>query len=593
MPVQDPHSFADPAVAVMTHLQLDLTVDFEKHKLHGTAAIRYQATPSSRELIVDTRGLTIHRVTSVGDTLHELKYHLDAEVPFLGQALHIPLDALQGEILIEYTTSPDAAALQWLLPQQTAGKKQPFLFSQSQAILARTWAPVQDSPGIRFTYEARLKVPADLMAVMSAENPMVKNDSGVYTFSMKQPIPAYLLAIAVGDIAFMSLDNRSGVYAEPVLLERAANEFAELPNMIAAAEQLYGPYAWGRYDLIVLPPSFPFGGMENPRLTFATPTIIAGDRSLTTLVAHELAHSWSGNLVTNATWNDFWLNEGFTVYFENRIMESLYGKDFADMQRKLGQQDLFETLKELGDDNPDTRLKLSLEGRDPDDGMTDIAYEKGNNLLLVLEAHVGRPRWDAFLRNYFQRHAFKTMTTEDFLVELRDSLFANDSQGFETLKINQWVYEPGLPDNYIRIRATRFEAVEAAVGEWSSGRPATSLSTGTWTAFEWIHFLQVLPANLSVTQLQELDRAFGFSKSGNNEILFNWMECCLRNNYTAIYPVVERFLTEVGRRKYVKPLFQALVETNEGRAEAQKIFEMAKGNYHAITRETVEAIVNK
>ena len=589
----DPHSFANPAAAVMTHLQLDLTVDFEKHILQGTALIRYQAADTAKELILDTRGLSINRITSSVDTSRNLSFQLDVPVPFLGQALHIPLESPKGEFIIEYTTAPDAAALQWLTPQQTAGKKFPFLFSQSQAILARTWAPVQDSPGIRFTYEARLKVPNDLLAVMSAENPIAKNDSGVYTFSMKQPIPAYLLAIAVGDIAFLPLDDRSGVYAEPVLLERSANEFQDLPKMITAAEKLYGPYAWGRYDLIVLPPSFPFGGMENPRLTFATPTIIAGDRSLTTLVAHELAHSWSGNLVTNATWNDFWLNEGFTVYFENRIMESLYGKDFADMQRKLGQQDLFETLKELGDTNPDTRLKLSLEGRDPDDGMTDIAYEKGNNLLLVIEAHVGRPRWDAFLSSYFKRHAFKTMTTEVFLVELRDSLFANDPQGYQTLKIDEWVYSPGMPDNYIRIRAVRFEAVEAAANEWSSGRPASSLSTDKWSAFEWVHFLQSLPADLPANRLQELDRAFGFSKSGNNEILFTWMECCLRNNYTAIYPVLEQFLTEVGRRKFVKPLFQALVATSEGRAEAEKIFSVAKGNYHAITRETVAGILDQ
>lgn len=588
----DPHSFANPATAVMTHLQLDLTVDFEKQVLRGTATVRYWAADSAGELILDTRGLSINKVVAANDTSNSISFRLDPSVPFLGQALHIPLKASTGEVIIEYSTSPDAAALQWLTPQQTAGKKHPFLFSQSQAILARTWAPVQDSPGIRFTYEARVKVPAELMAVMSAENPMVKNDSGVYTFSMKQPVPAYLLAIAVGDITFHSLDDRSGVYAEPVLLDRAANEFQDLPKMIDAAEKLYGPYAWGRYDLIVLPPSFPFGGMENPRLTFATPTIIAGDRSLTTLVAHELAHSWSGNLVTNATWNDFWLNEGFTVYFENRIMESLYGKDFADMQRRLGQQDLFETLKEMGNDNPDTRLKLSLEGRDPDDGMTDIAYEKGNNLLMVIEAHVGRTRWDAFLSGYFQRHAFKTMTTENFLKELRDSLFANDPSGFETLKINEWVYEPGLPENYIRIRAARFEAVEAAAAEWFSGRPASSLSTASWSAFEWVHFLQQLPAGLSAVQLQELDRAFGFSGSSNNEILFNWMECCLRNNYTAIYPVLEAFLAEVGRRKYVKPLFQALVATPEGLVEARKIFEVAKDNYHTITRETVESILS-
>lgn len=590
MSPSDPHSFARPDEAIMNHLVLNLKVDFDQKILSGTAEIRYTAGKHAKELILDTRSLDIRSITA-SETGKTIPYTLDPEKPFLGRALHVPVMPGDGSVRIEYSTAPDAAALQWLAPEQTAGKISPFLFSQSQAILARTWAPVQDSPGIRFTYEAHLRIPKNLMAVMSASNPQGRSLDGTYSFRMDQPIPAYLLAIAVGDFEFRSIDNRTGIYAEPVTIEKAAFEFADLPKMVDAAEKLYGPYAWERFDLIVLPPSFPFGGMENPRITFATPTIIAGDRSLTSLVAHELAHSWSGNLVTNATWNDFWLNEGFTVYFEYRIMESLYGKDFADMLRRLGQNDLKESLEELGISSDDTKLKLSLEGRDPDDGMTDIAYEKGNNLLMVIEKQVGRKRWDDFLNGYFSRHAFKTMTTEMFVKDLKDSLFAQDDSGWKNLRMEEWIYQPGLPSNFLPVQSDRFNAVEKTVIEWQKGKPAAQLKTNEWNAFEWMHFLQSLKEPLAEHQLDELDAALGFSKSGNNEILFNWMECCLRNNYVKIYPVLESFLNTVGRRKYVKPLFQELVKTPAGKKEAIRIYSTAKPNYHAITQATVEGIL--
>lgn len=589
MNTRDPHSFANPDTARMTHLSLELKVDFKEKVLSGTATCTIEASTGAKEVVFDTRDLAISSVLVDGKP--ETRFSLDEPVPFLGRALHVPLEAGKHIVTIAYRTTPDAAALQWLEPQQTAGKKFPFLFTQSQAILARTWAPVQDSPGIRFTYDATLQVPDGLMAVMSAENPTSRSKDGMYHFKMEQAIPAYLLALAVGDFVYQRYDDRSGVYAEPATLPTAAAEFTDLPNMIAAAEKLYGPYAWGRYDLIILPPSFPFGGMENPRVTFATPTIIAGDKSLTTLVAHELAHSWSGNLVTNATWNDFWLNEGFTVYFENRIMESLYGMDFADMQRRLGQDDLLETLKELGATNPDTRLKLDLTGRDPDEGVSDIAYEKGNNLLLVIEQYTGREQWDRFLNDYFRKHAFKTMTTEAFLEELRQGLFAQDQKGWDSLRIEEWIYQPGIPSNMLRIESARFRRVEQVVADWKKGTAPNTAATKGWSAFEWVHFLRSLPDSLRHDDLHYLDQTFGFSQSGNNEILFTWMEYCIRDGYTTIYPALEAFLNEVGRRKYVKPLFQALLKTAEGKAEAKKIYAVTRPNYHFITQATVDEMM--
>lgn len=584
----DPHTYARPEIAVVKHLSLSLSVDFEKQILSGSAKLNIEHASDAKEIILDTRDLTIERVFA-DDA--ETAFRMGDSSKIMGNALHVTISSNTKSVTIYYSTSPNAAALQWLAPEQTAGGKTPFLFTQSQAILARTWIPIQDSPGIRFTYDATIKVPANLLPVMSAENPQEKNKTGIYTFNMPQPVPAYLMALSVGDIVFKPLDNRSGVYAEPITINKAVNEFADLPKMIDAAEKLYGPYAWGRYDVIVLPPSFPFGGMENPRLTFATPTILAGDRSLTSLIAHELAHSWSGNLVTNANWNDFWMNEGFTVYFENRIMEALYGKDFADMQALLGLEDLKETITELGETNADTHLKLNLEGRDPDDGVSDIAYEKGHFLLLLIEQNIGRVKFDAFLKNYFQGLAFKTITTEQFLKIYQDSIIGNDSALAEKINIEEWIYKPGLPKNCPTIYSAKFEAVQKDVESWKSGNPASSLNTKNYTTNEWLRFMRSLPEILSHEKMKELENVFHFSTSGNSEILFAWLLHVISNKYEINYPILKNFLTHVGRRKFVKPLFAEMVKTEDGKKLAQEIYKTSRPNYHSVTRETIDELI--
>ena len=496
-PPPDPHSYAGRSPVRPRHLALDLTVDFESRTLTGRATWHLAPTDAATEVGFDTRDLTIEKVECLGadGTAHPAEFSLAAPDPTLGQALRVRLLADTTAVGVHYRTAPTAAALQWLLPAQTAGAH-PFLFTQSQAILTRTWLPCQDSPGIRFTYEARVRVPPHLLALMSAENPTQRSATGEYHFRMRQPIPAYLMALAVGDLAFAPLSARTGIYAEPATLPAATHEFADLEPMVAAAEELYGPYRWERYDLLVLPPSFPFGGMENPRLTFVTPTILAGDRSLTSLVAHELAHSWSGNLVTNATWNDFWLNEGFTVYFERRIMEHLYGRDYADMLQVLGQAGLRHTIEELGAASPDTHLRLALAGRDPDEGLTEIAYEKGCLLLLTLESLIGRPRLDAFIKEYFARFSFQAMDTATFLRYLRAELLEPEPSLEARLQLAAWVDGPGLPANAPVIASRHFELVDAALARRAGGTSPAALrpDTAKWSSHEWVHFLQGLPA---------------------------------------------------------------------------------------------------
>ncbi|MBI2429786.1 MAG: M1 family metallopeptidase [Ignavibacteriales bacterium] len=494
------------------------------------------------------------------------------------------------KVHVYYTTSPNAGALQWLEQSQTSGKQKPFLFTQSQAILARTWVPCMDGPGVRFTYTATIRTRPDLAAVMSAAgNSGTKTADGVYKFEMKQPIPSYLLALGVGDLEFRPLGHRGGVYAEPNVVEKAAYEFVDLEKMISAAEELYGPYRWERYDLLVLPPSFPFGGMENPRLTFATPTVLAGDRSLVALVAHELAHSWSGNLVTNATWDDFWLNEGFTVYFEQRIMEKLYGREHSEMLATLALKDLKETIEELGATSPDTHLKLNLKGRDPDDGMNDVAYNKGYFFLRLCEETFGREEWDGFLKEYFNENAFKPMTTELFLKHL--NTYFKDTSKKESLHINAWVYAAGIPDNCPQPQSSEFEKVSAKIEAMKNGTPAVQLQTQGWTTHHWLYFIRNLPDSLKLEKLIEIDYAFYFTRSGNQEILCEWFQRCIKAKYETANGPMRNYLMNVGRRKLIKPIYTELAKTPEGKAWAKEVYTKARPGYHSVSYNTIDDIL--
>jgi hypothetical protein len=410
---------------------------------------------------------------------------------------------------------------------------------------------------------------------------------------MKQPIPAYLLALAVGDIKFHEISSRSGVYAEPSVVDMAASEFADLEKMIEGAEQLYGNYRWDRYDVIVLPPSFPFGGMENPRLTFATPTILAGDRSLTSLIAHELAHSWSGNLVTNATWDDFWLNEGFTVYFEHRIMEKLYGRDYSEMLALLALQGLHETVDDLKNKNAyaDTKLKLKLSGRNPDEGVTEIAYNKGYFFLRSIEEQHGREKFDNFVKDYFNEHAFKAMDTEHFISYLKEYYQTKFAITIEDSFLNAWIFTEGLPDDCPQPVSTRFEKVNQFIAKWENSGKLDANQTASWSTHEWLHFLKNLPGSLSESQMQALDQFGHFTASGNAEVLTAWLTLTIRNHYSPADDRLENFLVHTGRRKFLTPLYTELIKTEEGKKQALSIYEKARPNYHFVSTNTFDKLL--
>lgn len=599
---EDVYSFAKPLEARVSHVSLDLDLDFDKKSVAGKAVLDVIAKPGVDHVILDSDGLDIESVTDAEGK--PLKWELGERVEGDGsdEGQHgAPLTVTMGasesdeprKIAITYSAK-DADALQWLSPEQTAGGKHPYLLSQGQATLNRTWIPTQDSPGIRQTWDARITAPKELTVVMSGLSGGDPEDLGdgrrAFTYSMDKPVAPYLIAIAAGDIVFRELGPRTGVWSEPAMIDAAAKETADTEAMVEAAEKLYGPYRWGRYDMIVLPPSFPYGGMENPTLTFLTPTFIAGDKSLTGLVAHELAHSWSGNLVTNANWTDSWLNEGVTTYFENRIVEEIYGQKRATQEALLDFAAIEETLADVGADAPGTALHQPI---GTDSAGSAIVYNKGAAFLRTLEHAVGREKFDAWLRSWFDRHAFQPATSAMFLADMRENLVKGDAELEKKLMLEEWIYQPGLPGNVYRPDAAAFAEVDAAVKAYADSRtiPAASAYKG-WTSAERQRFLDNIPKTLPAADLAALDGALGLSKTGNNEELFLWLELAIKNRFDPAVPQVESFLARVGRTKFVRPLFAELMEQGSwGQPIAKRVYARTRMGYHAVTRGAVDKVM--
>ncbi|HEX6836131.1 MAG TPA: M1 family metallopeptidase [Polyangia bacterium] len=568
---RDPHSYADDAQPAVEHLSWDVDVDFASRTLACTAELRLGDGGEAIDL--DTRDLAIE---AVDDGAAPLRWELAAAEPILGARLRVALGGARV-VRIRYRTSAAASALQWLTPAQTAGGVHPFLFTQCQAIHARSLVPLQDTPRVRITYDATVRAPAPLRVLMAA----AEASAGGWT--MPQPIPPYLLAFAVGELAGRDVGPRSRVWAEPSVVEAAAWEFAGVDDMLTTAERLFGPYDWERFDILTMPPSFPYGGMENPRLTFLTPTLLAGDRSLVSVVAHELAHSWTGNLVSNASAEHFWLNEGFTVFAERRIVEALYGGETCALQAALGRRSLDEALARFKEHPELTRLRTRLDGVDPDEVFSEVPYEKGYLFLRALEEHAGRAAFDRFLRAYVSEFRFGAIDSDDFVRlcerELPGALAAVDGAA--------WLDGAGLPANAPAPRAKKLEAVEAVA---AAGRVPSADESAAWTPTEWELYLESLPRPFAACA--ELDARFALSASRNHEVLVAWLIVAVESGFDAVLPRVEEVLGQVGRMKYLRPLYGAMIKRGgAARARAAALFARVRDSYHPIAQQVVESLL--
>ncbi|GAB3779601.1 M1 family metallopeptidase [Dyella agri] len=591
----DPHSYAQPDQVVVTHLDLDLKIDFPHKQLDGVATLKLDwKNPKAVSLVLDTRDLKIASIDALdadGKT-QTLKYALASSDKELGSKLTIETPKHPAQVRIAYVTSPDASGLQWLLPAQTADKKLPFMFSQSESIHARSWVPLQDSPAIRFTYDAHVTAPKDVRVVMSALNDAKHPLDGDFKFDQPHAIPSYLLAIAAGDIAVKETGPRSAVYAERSVVDKAASEFADTEKMIETAESLYGPYRWGRYDLLVLPPSFPFGGMENPNMTFATPTIIVGDKSLVSVISHELAHSWSGNLVTNAAWRDGWLNEGFTTYVQGRITEALYGKRLADEEALLSARALQKSIAHM----PANSQKLAPEPRGvgADDALSDVAYDKGSWFLRTLEQKFGREHFDAYLKSYFDHFAWHSITTEQMLAYLKPNLIEKYPGKMSWDEVRAWVYGAGIPKDAPLPDSPRFDMIDKERGAFLAGSlPAAKLDAKDWNTQEWMYFLDRLPDAPKLEQMQQLDAAWHLTGTHNAEIGMRWYVHAIAAGDKAVWPAAAEHMTRIGRLYLTMPVYGAFAKTPDGLAYAEQVYAKAKDGYHPMTQQAVERLFAK
>ncbi len=585
----DPHSWCDDGQAVVVHLDLDWTVDFIAHTLTGQVSIRLRE-PAGGTLDLDARDLDIRDVTTTDGAT--IPWSMAETDPIMGGRLRLDLPDDTSGIVIRYATGANAVALGWLEPQQTAGGEHPFMFTQCQPIHARTLVPCQDTPRHRVTYTAKVTVPAPLKAVMSAAGTGSESDNDGQTtwrFDMPQAIPTYLLALAVGNLTHADLGPRSCVYAEPETVEKAAWEFAEVESMIDSAERIFGPYVWDRFDMLVMPPAFPYGGMENPRLTFLTPTLIAGDRSQVNVVAHELAHSWTGNLVTNATMNDFWLNEGFTVYAERRILEEIYGVEYANLQGVIRRNALQVHLDNFGLDSDLTKLRTDLEGIDPDEVFSLVPYEKGAQFVLLLEDAVGRKAFDTFLLDYIDTFRFQSITTEEFVVFLEEKL----PGVLDRINGRHWIFDPGMPGNELPVGSARLDEIRHLATGWLDGARPDPAVASTWSTDEWQLFLQDLPRALPPDDCRWLDETFGLTAKGNYEILVEWLTVAAASAYGPALPRVREVLTDVGRMKYLKPLYGALVGNPQTADLAREIFADVADSYHPLSRGSIAGMIDK
>ncbi len=577
----DPHSYNDSEQPETADLDWKARVDFAAKTLHAEAQLTFKR-PGQGRLDLDTRDLFIDAVDD-GDG-RTLAFELHPSEPVLGSRLSIELPPGTRKVRVRYRTSPGASALQWLEPRQTTGGREPFLFSQCQAVHARSVVPLQDTPRLRIRYRAELAVPRRLQAVMAAARAgrTEDGDVAVERFEMPQPIPPYLFAFAVGELAFSELSPRSRVYAEPQVVDAAAHEFAGVEDMIRAAESLFGPYEWDRFDILAMPPSFPYGGMENPRLTFLTPTIIAGDRSLVNVLAHELAHSWTGNLVTNANAEHFWLNEGFTVYAERRILEAIEGEEVAALHAAIGRKSLDEAIERFSDRPELTKLRTNLAGVDPDEAFSQVPYEKGYLFLRALEEAAGREAFTGWLKKWIRDFRFQSVTTSDF-----EAHFGRELEGvLERVGAKEWLDGPGVPANAPRPRSRRLEAVEAL-----RGQVPTPEQTAAWTALEWHLYLESMPRPTPTSTCEALDRRFGLTRSSNFEVLVSWLTLAVSSGYASSLGRVQEVLSTVGRMKFLRPLYVALAKNPDTRELARRCFAQFRDSYHPIARQVIEGVL--
>lgn len=601
----DYRSYANVDEFRLVHLELILEVDFANRELEGTVVLELKRVDlHSTELVLDTKGLRILTVSELSGNFmgatEKTKpiwvtrpFHLGKSNPELGSPLFIDLapskDGIET-VKVEYETTDQSSALQWRVPEKKDGKPRPYLYAAPGPIQARSWIPLQDTPKVRVTYKAFVKTGEGFLAVMGAGNdPKVKRN-GNYNFLMPRAVPTDLLNLAIGDLDFRETGRRSGVFAESSLAKPAAKEFADTEAMLAAAEQLLGHYPWGRFDQLVMPPAFPIGAAAYPAVAYVSPTLIAGDKSLQSALANALAQSWSGQLVTNATWRDRWLNQAFAAYLQRRIMSVVAGEQREAIQEILDVEAFRAALSACAGD--DQLLGTDLTDVESDEVCAGVAAEKGSLLLTWLEAKFGRDKFDGFLRGYFAHFAGQAVSTEQFQGYLQENLLDRYPGIATRANVDAWISNPGIPEDAVLPAAGAAASIDAARAAFISGKvPAAKIDARDWVGTQWIYFLRGMPAAAQLAQLSELDRAFSLTTTRNAEVAEAWLLLAIRRDYRPAFGRLEDYLKSVGRTRLIVPLYAELAKTPAGFDFAKRVYAAARPGYNAQAAERIDALV--
>lgn len=584
---RDPHSYCDSGQPMLNKLDWKISCDFDNKKVEGTACWKWD-TPAKGPIDLDTRDLNIDKI--VGRDGVEIKWTIFPEEDILGSRLEVMVPEGATEMTIYYSSSPSSSCLQWLDANKTSSGKYSYLFSQAQPIHARSMLPVQDSPRVRFSYSADVTVPDPINVVMSAA-PGDKTEAGdglsTFHFEMPQTIPAYLLALAAGEITSKDIAPRVRVYAEPALIDKAFYEFGGADEMLTVAEEMLGSYLWDRFDFIVMPPSFHLGGMENPRITFLTPTVLAGDRSLVDILVHELSHSWLGNLVTNASMNDFWLNEGFTRWAERCVLEKLYGEEYRVLAAAIGRRNLEAALDNFGRESPLTHLENDLSGVDPDEVFSEIPYEKGFLFATLMEKEMGAEAFNKFIRGYIEHFKFTSITTDEFKAYVNEKVPGL----LEAIRADEWINGPGLPDNCPNFSSPVLDNVNRLIDGWKDGVRPDPEEAKNWKPSLWQIYLKGIPKTIDKKDCKWLDNTFGLSQSTNSEIVSNWFVIAANSAYEPAFDAIEKFVSSIGRMKLIKPIYMGLYKNESTKEFGYKLHTTYYDNYHPIAQTGLDSIL--
>lgn len=619
----DVNTYSNFEEIIQKNVELDVSIDFEKQQMYGTVQTEYEIlNPSLNKIILDLHGPDISQINLITEDYDEIPleyeiYDKNEDKEALGTPLIINLESLKKEnndeyekifkdklvtINIKFNTNEKCNGIQYLTKEQTHSKQYPFMFTQCEAIQCRTLFPCQDTPSVKAKYKVKTSIESPLTFLFGGIAKSHYSDSStkkkIMLFEQNIPIPSYLVAFVAGDLEFAKISKRCGVWAERGLASKAANEFIDAEKYIEIAENyLNHPYEWQTYNILVLPFSFPFGGMENPNLTFVTPALLAGDRSMSNVIGHEISHSWTGNLVTNKNWANFWVNEGFTKFMERKLDKNLLGEDMSNLESIVGNNSLISAIKMYGEDSHFTSLSPDFSGIDPDDGFSTIPYEKGYQLLVYLEEKVGEDMFREIMSKYIDTFKYKSVDWTDFKQIYEEYVTekmnrSNSRKILNSIDWNKWVTEKGFPSYKMEFKSKYTKEVEDLIGQFLDGKenPENALKIfKEWHTNVKLTFLDEIKKdvkNFDEDLILKIKKELNLVEEYNDDVKALWYEITLDKKLDIEIENIKQFLQTHGRLKYLKPLYYGWI--NLDLESARTFFDENKYLYHPISRRLIQ-----